>query len=86
MQFVGPIDLTASRSLTIANNPKAVSGGIIYADSQVTLSAPYIALGQAFLGPQTVQEQQPAFVDSNSNAVDVRLSSVRAVSWSMPGS
>jgi filamentous hemagglutinin len=69
VQFQGPVTLAASGSLTIASNPKQGSGGIIYADSPVILSAPFIALGQTFLGPQNAQQQQsPAYIDSNNNA------------------
>ena len=72
VQFEGPINLTASRSLIIANNPKAVSGGIIYADSPVDFSAPYIALGQTFLGPQNAQAAEiPAYADSDNNEIPV---------------
>jgi hypothetical protein len=42
------------------------------ANSSVTLTAPYIALGQSFQGPQTlVQQQLPIFTDSNGQAVNV---------------
>lgn len=47
VQFDGPVTLTASKSLAIA------SAGVLYADAAVTLNAPYVSLGQAFLAPQS---------------------------------
>jgi filamentous hemagglutinin len=72
VQFKGPVTLTAPESLTIAENLTKPSGGIIFADSQVTLTAPYVALGQTFLGPETTQQQQlPVYVDSTGNGFSV---------------
>jgi filamentous hemagglutinin len=45
VRFEGPIRLDAPGSLRVA------TGGVIYADSHVQLSAPYVALGQAFRAP-----------------------------------
>jgi filamentous hemagglutinin family protein len=72
VQFQGPIDLTASSSLKIATNLKSPSGGIIFADSQVNLSAPYVELGDTFLGPETAQAQAaPVYTDSSGSLFNV---------------
>jgi len=50
VQFSGPVNISAASSLTIA------TGGVIFADSAVTLSAPYVAMGTPFQTPlQTLQ-------------------------------
>ncbi|HTB81769.1 MAG TPA: filamentous hemagglutinin family protein [Opitutaceae bacterium] len=46
LQFSGPVTLQARRSLTIGN------GGVISADSPVSLIAPYVAIGGPFQLPQ----------------------------------
>jgi filamentous hemagglutinin len=46
VEFRGPIDLNAAGRLRVA------SGGIIRADSAVSLAARYVAVGQMFLEPQ----------------------------------
>ncbi len=40
VRFAGPVSITARRSLTVADS------GVLFADSAVTLTAPYVALGQ----------------------------------------
>jgi len=50
VRFAGPISLTANRSLQVAD------GGVLFANSAVHLSAPYVALGTTFLPP--FQSQQ----------------------------
>jgi hypothetical protein len=60
VQFEGPVSITAAGSLTVGTS------GIIYADGPVTLSAGYVALGQAYLPPVPAAEQQSAFVSNNS--------------------
>jgi filamentous hemagglutinin family protein len=45
VNFQGAIDITAKRSLTIGDS------GVISATGAVTLSAPYVALGQAYVAP-----------------------------------
>ncbi len=52
VKFDGPVTIDAARSLSIAD------GGVIYADSTVKLSAPYVALGTAFAPPQLPEDQQ----------------------------
>jgi filamentous hemagglutinin family protein len=65
VQFSGPVQIAANRSIAVG------SSGIIYADANVTLTAPYVDLGQAFQGPLTITEQQlPVFTDSAGNAID----------------
>ncbi len=54
VEFRGPVSITASGSLRVAG------GGIVSADSAVTLSASYIAVGQAFRQP--VNPSDAAFV------------------------
>ncbi|HEX4638344.1 MAG TPA: filamentous hemagglutinin N-terminal domain-containing protein, partial [Chthoniobacterales bacterium] len=56
VQFSGAVSLTANRSLVVG------SGGVIYADSTVDLSAPYISLGTAFHSPFGPQQQQAPFL------------------------
>ena len=53
VKFNGPVTINAQRSLSIAD------GGVIIADSAVNLTAPYVALGTAFL-PPLLREQQTA--------------------------
>jgi filamentous hemagglutinin len=43
--FEGPVSLTVARALHVG------TGGVIYADSDVSLTAPYVALGQEFRDP-----------------------------------
>jgi filamentous hemagglutinin len=57
VRFSGPVTLTANRSLTVA------TGGVLYADGAVTLTAPDVTLGMPFQGPLTVQNaQNPVFI------------------------
>ena len=60
LQFTGPVSLTAFRSLVIAN------GGVIFADSNLSLAAPYIQLGMNLLGPQQTGESLSAFTAAGS--------------------
>jgi filamentous hemagglutinin len=57
VQFSGPVTLTASNSLTIG------AFGILQADplqnSSLTLNAPYVAVGKAFLVPDSPNDPQP---------------------------
>ena len=50
VKFSGPVTLAAARSLTLATT------GIVFADSTVALTAPYVALGTAFATPLLPQE------------------------------
>jgi filamentous hemagglutinin len=48
LDFIGPVNITASRSINLAqssgNTSSGETGGVIYADSPVVVTAPYIAL------------------------------------------
>ncbi len=48
VQFQGPVAISARGKIKVA------SAGVIYADSPVTLTAPYVALGTAFTTPFSV--------------------------------
>lgn len=56
VQFSGPVSIAARRSLTVATN------GVIYADSAVNLSAPYVALGTPFIPPLLAEQKAAPFV------------------------
>lgn len=55
VKFSGTVALAAPRSLTVATS------GLLFADSTVTLAAPYVALGTAFAPPLLPQEVTSAF-------------------------
>ncbi|MGC3989375.1 MAG: filamentous hemagglutinin N-terminal domain-containing protein [Chthoniobacteraceae bacterium] len=50
VDFKGAVNIDAASSLSVG------SGGFIYANSAVTLTAPYVKLGTAFQGPLTAAE------------------------------
>jgi len=52
VEFSGKVDLSANYSIS------AGSGGFIYADAPVTISAPLVQLGQAFQGPLSASQLQ----------------------------
>ncbi len=56
VQFSGPVTLSANRMITVA-------GGVIFADSSVNLTAPYIAVGIPFQAPQQASQLQTPFQD-----------------------
>ncbi|HVU24583.1 MAG TPA: filamentous hemagglutinin family protein [Opitutus sp.] len=56
VSFSGAVSLSAPASLTVATN------GVLLADGAVTLDAPYVALGSAFVTPLLAQEVEPAFL------------------------
>lgn len=60
VHFVGPVNLSASRSLTVA------TGGILSGDSTIELSAPYLAVGTGFKPPQEPSQIQSPFQFQNS--------------------
>ena len=65
VQFSGPVQIAANRSITVGGS------GIIYADAAVSLTAPYVDLGQAFEGPLTIAQQAlPVYTDSAGNTVE----------------
>ncbi len=55
VQFLGPVTIDARAQLSVA------SGGVLYADSAVNLSAPYVKLGLPFVGPVPANEKNPPF-------------------------
>ncbi len=55
VQFTGPIKIDAARSLKVAN------GGVLYADSETRLTAPYVALGMPFPEPVSAEDLQGPF-------------------------
>ncbi len=65
--FSGPVTINARRSIIVAvpSSSSAVNGGVITADADVILLAPYVALGKPFRTPiPTLEEDQnPAFKD-----------------------
>lgn len=71
VEFSGSVTITANRSLIVGG------GGVVLTDpsipnSLVTLTAPYVALGQAFQGPLNLtQQQQPVFEDTNNSPVEI---------------
>jgi len=73
VQFSGPVTLSANRTITLAaRGGNGVDGGIIYADSSVNLSAPYISVGLPFQDPEEALQAEQAgtpFMDSQGHAV-----------------
>jgi filamentous hemagglutinin family protein len=57
VEFTGPVSITARRELLVAN------GGVLYADSDVQLAAPYARLGTPFITPVLPEQQLPPFTD-----------------------
>jgi filamentous hemagglutinin len=61
VQFAGNVSLAAQRSLSVATS------GILVTDSSVNLTAPTVALGQRFIAPQLLEEQQNYAPFTNAN-------------------
>lgn len=57
VSFVGPVTIQAQRELSVAD------AGVLFADSTVSLSAPYVKLGTPFLTPLLPEQQLPAFTN-----------------------
>ena len=57
VQFSGPVTISANQMISVA------SGGVIFADASVNLSAPYIVLGQPFQAPQQASQLQTPFLN-----------------------
>lgn len=55
VQFKGPVTIHAAESLSVAD------GGVLYSDSEVRLTAPYVALGMAFPTPQKFEDMTNPF-------------------------
>lgn len=58
VKFSGPVTIAAKSSLKVG------SGGVIYADAAVNLSASYVALGTAFAPPGSLAQTTPFLVSS----------------------
>ena len=57
VSFAGPVTIQAQRELAVAD------AGVLFADSTVSLSAPYVKLGTPFLTPLLPGQQLPAFTN-----------------------
>jgi len=64
VQFVGAVTLSANRSIALGD------GGVVYADSKLTIDAPYVALGQAFQPPSAIANQG-VFSSANGGSAPV---------------
>ena len=67
VEFSGPVSIEARRNLSVAD------AGVLFADSDVTLKAPYVILGQPFLAPLAfgAQSRNP-YLDSGGQPVKVK--------------
>ena len=61
VQFEGPVDINLPGRLSVG------SGGVIYANAAVSLTAPYVALGQAFRAPQLATQQEILFTRTDAS-------------------
>lgn len=59
VEFLGPVNIAARRTLTVADS------GVLYANGDVTLKAPYVTLGQAFKAPLTEGQVNVPYLDGN---------------------
>ena len=57
VEFAGPVSIAARRELAVAD------AGVLYANSKVLLSAPYVKLGTPFLTPVAPEQIVPPFTD-----------------------
>ena len=55
VEFSGPVKINAGQSISVAND------GILYADGAVTLTAPFVSLGTAFLPPTPADQTSSVF-------------------------
>jgi hypothetical protein len=78
VEFSGPVSIAARRTLSVAD------AGVIFADNQVTLAAPYVTLGTPFLPPQQAEQIAHHFsIAPASPSISIRLT-VLAASRSKP--
>ena len=63
VRFDGPVQIEAPASI------RAASGGVLYADSQVTLAASYVGLGRAFTPPALEVDVIVRFIQTDANGV-----------------
>ncbi len=56
VQFLGPVSLTAGSAISVAD------GGVLWADSDVRLTAPYVSLGMLFQPPVAPEDRTSPFL------------------------
>ncbi len=59
VEFIGNVNIAARRTLSVADS------GVLYANGDVTLKAPYVTLGQAFKAPLTEGQVVVPYLDGN---------------------
>lgn len=59
VQFLGPVSITAGSAISVAD------GGVLRADNDVRLTAPYVALGMAFQPPVAPEDRTSPFLLGN---------------------
>ena len=64
LRFSGPVNLIANHQISLAN------AGYLYADSAVTVSAPYVQIGTPFLPPGQARQTQFPFFNSDGTPAD----------------
>lgn len=62
VNFSGPVHLAAHRQIALADK------GVMYADADVHVAAPYLVVGTAFQTPQDLQQLQTPFLDGAGNS------------------
>ena len=67
VQFVGPVNIRMPGRLQVA------SGGVIYANDTVRLTAPYVGLGQAFQSPVLPGQEPFIFTQTDASGVTSAL-------------
>ncbi len=71
LEFKGPVTINARRTIVagVPSSSSSIDGGVIYADSNVQLTAPYVALGKPFEPPVQPLELQnsPPYIDGLSD-------------------
>lgn len=67
VSFEGPVSIDAAASLRVA------TGGVIYADDAVRLSAAHVALGRAFRTPALATDQVVLYTQTDGNGVTTPL-------------
>ncbi len=63
VRFAGPVQISMPGRLQVA------TGGAIYANDEVRLTAPYVALGQAFRPPQLATQENIIFTQTDAAGV-----------------
>ncbi|MEI6083057.1 MAG: filamentous hemagglutinin N-terminal domain-containing protein, partial [Verrucomicrobiota bacterium] len=60
VQFSGPVSISANRLIAVGD------GGVIFADSSVNLTAPYVVLGKPFQAPQQASQITTPYQDGEN--------------------